>query len=173
MACSFNTDLLKKVAAAITSEAEPFGISQLFAPVLDLSRELRWGRVEENFGEDQFLTGEMGLAFVDGVQAGRRRNASSTAIARMGATCKHFVAFGSPINGLNLAPVAGGERDLRSTYLRPFSRACMNAMSIMTAYSSYDGVPAMTNDHTLVQILRREWGYKYWAVSGKLRWLVL
>ncbi|KAG8715834.1 hypothetical protein FRC09_016268 [Ceratobasidium sp. 395] len=169
MACSFNTDLLKKVAAAITSEAEPFGISQLFAPVLDLSRELRWGRVEENFGEDQFLTGEMGLAFVDGVQAGRRRNASSTAIARMGATCKHFVAFGSPINGLNLAPVAGGERDLRSTYLRPFSRACMNAMSIMTAYSSYDGVPAMTNDHTLVQILRREWGYKYWAVSGKLR----
>lgn len=72
----------------------------MFAPVLDLSRELRWGRVEENFGEDQFLTGEMGHAFVSGLQSGRRKNASSTAIARMAATCKHFAAFGSPQGGL-------------------------------------------------------------------------
>ncbi|QRW14954.1 glycoside hydrolase family 3 protein [Ceratobasidium sp. AG-Ba] len=165
MACSFNTDLVKKVAAATTLEAEPFGISHIFAPVVDLSRELRWGRVEENFGEDHFLSGEMGLAFVDGLQSGKRRNTSSTAIARMAATCKHFAAFGSPQGGLNLAPVPGGERELRSTYLKPFQRACMNALSIMTAYSSYDGVPAVTNDHLLVQILRREWGYKYWVVS--------
>lgn len=165
MACSFNTDLVRKVAAAVTNEAEPFGISQIFAPVVDLSRELRWGRVEENFGEDHFLNGEMGLAFVEGLQTGKRRNASSTAIARMAATCKHFAAFGSPQGGLNLAQVSGGERELRSTYLRPFNRACMNALAIMTAYSSYDGIPAMTNDHLLVEILRREWGYKYWAVS--------
>ncbi|KAG9097940.1 hypothetical protein FRC06_006984 [Ceratobasidium sp. 370] len=165
MACSFNPDLLKKVATAITTEAEPFGISHIFAPVVDLSRELRWGRVEENFGEDHFLSGEMGLAFVEGLQSGKRRNASSTAIARMAATCKHFAAFGSPQGGLNIAQVSGGERELRSTYLKPFNRACMNALSIMTAYSSYDGVPAVTNDHLLVEILRREWGYKYWVVS--------
>ncbi|KAF8610347.1 glycoside hydrolase [Ceratobasidium sp. AG-I] len=168
MACSFNTALIQKVAEATTNEAEPLGISQIFAPVIDLSRELRWGRVEENFGEDHFLNGEMGLAFVNGLQSGKRRNASSTAIARMAATCKHFAAFGSPQGGLNLAQVSGGERELRSTYLRPFNRACLDALAIMTAYSSYDGVPAMTNDHLLVQILRREWGYKYWATSGEL-----
>ncbi|KAG8718106.1 hypothetical protein FRC08_005946 [Ceratobasidium sp. 394] len=165
MACSFNTDLVKKVATAVTNEAEPFGISHIFAPVVDLSRELRWGRVEENFGEDHFLSGEMGLAFVEGLQTGKRRNTSSTAIARMAATCKHFAAFGSPQGGLNIAQVSGGERELRSTYLKPFNRACMNALSIMTAYSSYDGIAAVTNNHLLVEILRREWGYKYWVVS--------
>ena len=72
----------------------------MFAPVLDLSRELRWGRVEENFGEDPFLTGEMGHAYITGLQSGRRRDASSTAIARMASTCKHFAAFGSPQGGL-------------------------------------------------------------------------
>jgi beta-glucosidase len=72
----------------------------MFAPVLDLSRELRWGRVEENFGEDPFLTGEMGNAFVTGLQGGKRRNVSNTAIARVAATCKHFAAFGSPQGGL-------------------------------------------------------------------------
>ncbi|CAE6512880.1 unnamed protein product [Rhizoctonia solani] len=166
MACSFNNDLIRKVAEATTDEAEPLGISQIFAPVLDLSRELRWGRVEENFGEDHFLNGEMGLAFVEGLQTGKRHNASSTALARMAATCKHFAAFGTPQGGLNIAPVAGGERELRSLYLRPFSRACLNSLSIMTAYSSYDGVPAVTNKHLLTDILRREWGYKYWVVSG-------
>ncbi|KAL5635799.1 hypothetical protein ACGC1H_004560 [Rhizoctonia solani] len=165
MACSFNNELIRKVAEATTDEAEPLGITQIFAPVLDLSRELRWGRVEENFGEDHFLNGEMGLAFVEGLQNGKRHNASSTALARMAATCKHFAAFGTPQGGLNIAPVAGGERELRSLYLRPFSRACLNSLSIMTAYSSYDGVPAVTNKHLLTDILRREWGYKYWAVS--------
>ncbi|KAG6872391.1 hypothetical protein C0995_010089 [Termitomyces sp. Mi166 len=71
------------------------GINHMFAPVLDLSRELRWGCVEE-----KFLTGEMGHAFVTGMQSGRRRNTSDTAIARVAATCKHFAAFGSPQGGL-------------------------------------------------------------------------
>ncbi|CAE6423351.1 unnamed protein product [Rhizoctonia solani] len=165
MACSFNNDLIRKVAEVVTNEAEPLGISQIFAPVVDLARELRWGRVEESFGEDHFINGEMGLAFVEGIQTGKRLNASSTAIARMAATCKHFAAFGSPQGGLNIAPVAGGERELRSLYLRPFNRACLNSLSIMTAYSSYDGIPAVTNKHLLIDILRKEWGYKYWAVS--------
>lgn len=84
----------------ISDEAEGLGISHIFAPVLDLARELRWGRVEEGFGEDPFLTGEMGHAYVTGLQSGRRRNTSSSAIARMAATCKHFAAFGSPQGGL-------------------------------------------------------------------------
>ncbi|KAI0640646.1 glycoside hydrolase superfamily [Trametes meyenii] len=165
LAASFNPDLLKQAAATIADEAEGLGISHVFAPVLDLSRELRWGRVEENFGEDPFLTGEMGLAYVSGLQSGRRRNASSSAIARMAATCKHFAAFGSPQGGLNIAQVTGGERELRSAYLKPFNRACVESLSIMTAYSSYDGIPAIANKHLLTDILRNEWGYKYWVTS--------
>lgn len=67
-----------------------------------MSRELRWGRVEENFGEDPFLTSTIGAAFVTGLQSGRRRNTTSKAVARMAATCKHFVAFGSPQGGLSV-----------------------------------------------------------------------
>ncbi|KAJ7210628.1 glycoside hydrolase family 3 protein [Mycena haematopus] len=154
LAASFDTALISQVAGIIATEAEGLGVSQIFAPVLDLSRELRWGRVEENYGEDHFLTGEIGNAYVTGLQSGRRRNASSTAIARMAATCKHFAAFGSPQSGLNLAQVSGGERELRTEFLKPFNRACLNSLAIMTAYSSYDGIPG-----------KNEWGYKYWVTT--------
>ncbi|TFY76921.1 hypothetical protein EWM64_g7092 [Hericium alpestre] len=165
LAASFNTDLVQKAAATIADEAEGLGFSQIFAPVLDLSRELRWGRVEENFGEDPFLTGEMGHAYVTGLQSGKRRDASSTAAARMASTCKHFAAFGSPQGGLNIAQVTGGERELRTMYLKPFNRACVQSLAIMTAYSSYDGIPAIANYHLLNEILRQEWGYKYWVTT--------
>lgn len=108
----------------------------------------------------------MGHAYVTGLQSGRRRNASSTAIARMASTCKHFAAFGSPQGGLcvshlttcertlkcsfrNIAQVSGGERELRTMFLKPFNRACVESLAIMTAYSSYDGVPAIANSRTL------------------------
>jgi beta-glucosidase len=181
LAASFNPALLTKIAGAIGDEAAGLGFAQVFAPVLDMARELRWGRVEENFGEDPFLyvsaylpadqiltdvhmcrTGEMGHAYVTGVQAGARRNTSSP--FRMAATCKHFAAFGSPQGGLNIAPVAGGERELRTTYLPAFKRACVDgsALSIMSAYSSYDGVPATANQHLLNAIVRAaEVGVEY------------
>ncbi|KAG6840549.1 hypothetical protein C0991_005866 [Blastosporella zonata] len=151
LAASFNTNLVSQVAGVAATEAEGLGINHMFAPVLDLSRELRWGRVEENFGEDHFLTGEIGHAFVTGMQSGTRRNTSSTAFARVASTCKHFAAFGSPQGGLlidrqrNIAQVSGGERELRTEYLKPFNRACLESLSIMTAYSSYDGIPAIAN----------------------------
>ncbi|KDQ52012.1 glycoside hydrolase family 3 protein [Jaapia argillacea MUCL 33604] len=165
LSASFNTALLSQVATAIGNEAEALGYGQLFAPVLDLSRELRWGRVEENYGEDPFLTGEMGHAYVTGLQSGSRRNTSSTATARIAATCKHFAAFGSPQGGLNIAQVSGGERELRTNYLKPFNRACVESLSIMTAYSSYDGIPAIANQHLLTEILRDEWSYPYFVTS--------
>ncbi|KAJ6579642.1 glycoside hydrolase superfamily [Mycena vulgaris] len=165
LSASFDTALLSQVAGIIATEAEGLGISHIFAPVLDLSRELRWGRVEENYGEDPFLTGEMGHAYVTGLQSGKRRNASSTAIARVAATCKHFAAFGSPQGGLNIAQVSGGERELRTQFLKPFNRACLDSLSMMTAYSSYDGIPAAANTHLLTDILRNEWGYKYWITA--------
>lgn len=104
LAASFNPELLSSVANVIATEAEGLGLSQIFAPVLDMSRELRWGRVEENFGEDPFLTGEMGLAYVSGLQNGTRRNVTADDSGgirkRMAATCKHFTAYGSPMAGL-------------------------------------------------------------------------
>ncbi|KAF9560036.1 glycoside hydrolase [Agrocybe pediades] len=166
LAASFNPNLITQVANITASEAEGLGITHMFAPVLDLSRDLRWGRVEENFGEDPFLTGEIGHAFVQGLQGGRgRRGVGDTAFARVAATCKHFAAFGSPQGGLNLAQVSGGERELRTMFLKPFNRACVESLSIMTAYSSYDGIPAIANTHLLTDILRTEWGYKYYVTT--------
>jgi beta-glucosidase len=101
LSASFNPSLLSQVANIIGTEAEGLGYGQLFAPVLDLSRELRWGRVEENYGEDPFLTGVMGSAYVTGLQNGTRRNATHAGVnKRIAATCKHFAAFGSPQGGL-------------------------------------------------------------------------
>ncbi|KAG5651217.1 hypothetical protein H0H81_009446 [Sphagnurus paluster] len=165
LAASFDTDLISQIADIVGKESEGLGINHIFAPVLDLARELRWGRVEEGFGEDQYLSGELGNAFVTGLQGGKRRNAGPNAVARVAATCKHFAAFGSPQGGLNTAQVSGGERELRTSYLRPFSRACLNSLSFMTAYSSYDGIPAIANTHILTDILRNEWGYKYWVTT--------
>jgi beta-glucosidase len=97
----------------------------------------------------------MAHAYVTGLQSGRRRSTSGTALARVAAQCKHFAAFGSPFNGLNLSPVSGGERELRSMYLPPFKRGCIDAgvLSFMSAYSSYDGVPALANTHLLTDIV--------------------
>jgi beta-glucosidase len=83
------------------------------------------------------------------------------------ATVKHFAASASPEQGLNTGPVHGGEREFRTTYLPPFKRQIIDAgaYSVMSAYSSYDGVPAITNHHILTDILRTEWGYKYWITS--------
>ncbi|KAK7033924.1 hypothetical protein VNI00_012548 [Paramarasmius palmivorus] len=166
LAATFNRELITSVASVVSDEAEGLGINHIFAPVLDLGRELRWGRVEEGFGEDHYLTGEIGLAFVKGIQDGARRNVTATGSKRMAVPrCKHFAAFGSPITGLNLAPVVGGERDLRMQYLPPFQRACLESLSIMTAYSSYDGVAAVADKHLLTDILRNEWNYPYWVTS--------
>ncbi|KAL8278947.1 hypothetical protein RQP46_008616 [Phenoliferia psychrophenolica] len=158
MACSWNPSLLVKVASVIGLEANALGTNNVFAPVLDLSRELRWGRVEEN-------TGAMGLAFVTGIQGTPRPSAGKFAKARVAAMCKHFAAYGSPTGGLNTAPVVGSERDLRMTYLPPFKTACQDALSLMVAYSAYDGVPALANTKLMVDILRDEWGWPAFAMS--------
>ncbi|TVY58621.1 Periplasmic beta-glucosidase [Lachnellula cervina] len=155
-ACSWNPDLVEKMAAAIAQESLALGVNQLFAPLGDLARELRYGRVEETFGEDGYLAGEIGYSFVKGMQGGN-----------VSATVKHFAAFGTPEQGLNTGPVHGGERELRTTYLPSYKRQIIDAgaYSIMSAYHSYDGVALIANHHILTDILRDEWGYKYWVTS--------
>lgn len=155
-ACSWNLALVEDMARAIAREALALGVNNLFAPVVDLARELRFGRVEETFGEDPYLAGELGYAYVKGLQSGN-----------VSAMVKHYAAFATPEQGLNTGPVHGGKRELMTTYLPSFKRAIVDAgaTSIMSAYNSYDGVPAVADKHMLTDILRTKWGYKYYVIS--------
>ncbi|KAG8629389.1 hypothetical protein KVT40_003254 [Elsinoe batatas] len=155
-ACAFNRNLTRRMAEVIGIEAAAMGTNQMFAPVVDLARELRFGRVEETYGEDEYLAGEMGYNYVVGLQS---QNVS--------AMVKHFAGFSNPEQGINTAPVHGGEREMRTTWLPSFKRAIIDggAYSIMSAYHSYDGIPSPADHHMLTEILREEWGYKYFVMS--------
>ncbi|KAI8631065.1 glycoside hydrolase family 3 protein [Xylariaceae sp. FL1651] len=155
-ACSFNPALIEKMGKAIAQEARALGVNQIFGPLGDLARELRFGRVEETYGEDGYLSGEMAYSYVKGLQS-----------LNVTAMVKHFAAFATPEQGINTAPVHGGERERRTTYLPSFKRAIIDggAFAIMSAYHSYDGIPAVADKHLLTDILRDEWGYKYFVSS--------
>ncbi|MGM9747341.1 MAG: glycoside hydrolase family 3 C-terminal domain-containing protein, partial [Candidatus Cryptobacteroides sp.] len=129
---------------------------QILSPVLDLARELRWGRVEETFGEDPYLVAEIATGFMKGYDY-------------HGITCtpKHFLAHGSPTGGLNCANVSGGERELRTYYMYPFKKVIerLNPKSLMSCYSSYDGVATVGSSYYMTDILRGELGFKGYAYS--------
>jgi beta-glucosidase len=155
-ACSWDPELINKMAFTIGKESQALGINQIFAPLADLARELRYGRVEETYGEDGFLAGEMAYEYVKGIQS-----------LNVSATVKHFAGFSAPEQGLNTGPVHGGERELRTTWLPSFKRAIIDggAWSIMGAYHSWDGIPSIADDHLQEDILRGEWGYEYFITS--------
>lgn len=155
-ACTWNRTQVQEMAVQIAKEAQALGVSQLFAPLADLARELRYGRVEETFGEDGYLAGETAAAYITGVQS---LNVSSMV--------KHFIGYSEPEQGLNTGPVHGGERQLRTTWFPSFKKAIVGAgaWAIMSAYSSYDGIPQVADEHTLTEILRGEWGYDYFVSS--------
>lgn len=153
---TFNPELIRQMTAACATEASSLGLRQVLSPVLDIARELRWGRVEETYGEDPFLIAEMATAFIDGYQGN-------------GVACmpKHFVAHGSPTGGLNCANVCGGERELRNLYLYPFAKVIKNAhpMAIMSCYSAYDGVPVSGSRRFMTDILRGDLGFDGYVYS--------
>jgi len=153
---TFNPGLANQMTLAITRELKVQGINQVLSPDLDLARELRWGRVEETYGEDPYLVSRMGVAYVKGFTDNK-----------IICTPKHFVAHGSPQGGLNLSSVEGGERQLRSLYLKPFEAVIKEAhpLSIMNAYSSYDGIPMASSAHVLTEILRNELGFRGYVYS--------
>ena len=156
LGASFDRKLVEEVAKAAGSDARSMGVFETYAPNLDLSKDPRWGRVEENYGEDPYLTSRLGVAYVKGLQ--------SNGIA---ACPKHYVAHGTPEAGLNKAPVHAGERELRETMLKPFAAAFMEggAMSVMPAYSELDGVPVHSSRFLMTDILRGELGFEGWSVS--------
>ncbi|CAL5871896.1 uncharacterized protein PFLUO_LOCUS6151 [Penicillium psychrofluorescens] len=153
---SWNRELVQKMGETIGQQARALGANQLFAPIVDLAREPRYGRVEETFSEDAYLAGEIGYSYVKGIQS-----------KKVAATVKHFAAYSNPEQGLNTGPVHGGERELRTTWLPSFKRAIIDggAWGVMAAYSSYDGIPAAANHLTITEILRNEWGYDYFVMT--------
>ena len=153
---TFNPDLVVRMVEMISKDLKAMSIHQVLAPDLDIARELRWGRVEETYGEDPFLIAAMGIAYVKTAQ---KNNIICTP--------KHFVAHGTPTGGLNLSSVSGGERELRSLYLYPFEKVIKeaNPLSIMNAYSSYDGVPMAGSSYYLTDILRKELGFTGYVIS--------
>lgn len=123
--------------------------------VLDVVRDPRWGRTEECFGEDPYLIGEFAAASVEGLQGDALDSESS-----VGATLKHFVAYGSSEGGRNAGPVHMGKRELLEVDMYPFRKAvAAGAVSIMPAYNEIDGVPCTSNTELLRDVLRGEWEF--------------
>ena len=162
LAATWNPDIARKTGSAIASEARSTGVGMILAPVLDLARDPRWGRLEEDFGEDPYLTGQMGLAYVQGAQ-GESLMTDHTLVAEP----KHFAGHGSPENGTNTSPVHMGERELRMTMLRGFEPALRDghAMGVMAAYHEIDGIPITDDPFLLKKVLRDEWKFQGFVLS--------
>ncbi len=162
LAATWNPMIARQTGAAIASEARATGVGMILAPVLDVARDPRWGRVEEDFGEDPYLTGQLGLAYARGAQ-GESLNSDATVVAEP----KHFVGHGSPEGGTNTSPVHIGERELRTVMLKSFEPAIRqgHAMGVMAAYHEIDGIPITDDPFVLKTILRQEWGFQGFVLS--------
>jgi beta-glucosidase len=162
LSATWNPGLVRNVGAAIAAEARATGVGMILAPVVDLAREPRWGRVEEDYGEDPYLTGQLGLAYVQGAQ-GESLNSDHSVVSEP----KHFAGHGSPEGGTNTSPVHIGERELRSVMLKSFEPAIRDgkAMGVMAAYHEIDGIPITADPFLLKKILREEWGFQGFVLS--------
>lgn len=161
-ASTWDTTLVYNIGRVIATEARAHGIHFVLGPNLDLARDIRWGRVEETFGEDTYLTSRMGVNLVKGLQGNSLTD--NNAIA---AEPKHFALHGTPEGGSNEGPVLIGERDMRGTGLYVFEKAVKEGKvrGIMAAYHEIDGIPCVANDWLLTTILRNEWGFNGFVVA--------
>jgi len=155
LAATWDVGLVGEVASAIATETRSRGIRQVLSPVINIARDVRWGRVEETYGEDPFVTARMAVAFV---RAFEERGVVVTP--------KHFVA-NVGAGGRDSYPIADGERYLHEVDLPPFQAAIREggARSIMTAYNSWDGVPCSAHPRLLTGILKGDWGFRGFVIS--------
>jgi beta-glucosidase len=160
LASTWEPELAEELAASVRRRMRAIGAHQGLSPVLDISRDPRWGRTEETFGEDPHLVSRMGVAFVRGLQGDDLREGVI-------ATAKHFVGYGASEAGMNWAPARLGQRELREVYLHPFEAAVREAglQSVMNAYNEIDGVPCTADGELLTSTLRELWGFDGCVVS--------
>ena len=160
-AATFDPELVEEMAAAIGCDMRAVGVDQGLAPVLDVVRDYRWGRVEESLGEDPYVVGTLGAAYVRGLEG-----------AGIVATLKHLAGYSASKAARNHAPVAIGPRELEDVLLPPFEMAVREggARSVMNSYSDLDGLPVLADSGLLTGVLRDRWGFRgtvvsdYWAV---------
>jgi beta-glucosidase len=147
---SFDPDLVQEAARAIGASMRELGIHQGLAPVLDVVGDPRWGRVDECIGEDPYLVGTVGTAYVRGLQE-----------SGVHATLKHFVGYSASTAGRNHAPVSAGPREIADVYLPPFEMAVRDGgvRSVMNAYTAIDGMPIAADPTYLTHVLREQWGF--------------
>lgn len=160
-AASFNPEIVEAGAHTAATEAREQGITWTFAPMLDISRDARWGRIAESLGEDPYLAGELGSAMVRGFQGDNLSD--NNAIA---ACVKHFVGYGAAEGGRDYNSTNIPERLLRNVYLIPFQKSIeAGAATLMTSFNDNDGIPASGNDFLLRKVLRDEWNFDGFVVS--------
>ena len=153
---TFNPELIARVGAAIGTDLHSVGVHQGLAPVLDVVRDARWGRVEETIGEDPYLVGSIASAYIRGLEG-----------AGVVATLKHFVGYSASKAGRNLAPVSVGVRERADVLLVPFEMAVRESgvRSVMHAYTDVDGVPSAADRDLLTGLLRETWGFEGTVVA--------
>jgi len=163
LASTWDPALLEKVFSVAASEARARGANLVLAPVVDVARDPRWGRIEETYGEDPYLVSEMGLAAIRGFQG------TTLPLARdkVFVTLKHMTGHGQPENGTNIGPASLGERTLREDFFPPFESAVttLPVRAVMASYNEIDGIPSHANKWLLHDVLRGEWGFKGAVVS--------
>jgi beta-glucosidase len=160
-AASFNPEIAEIGSRIAAVEATEDGIRWTFAPMMDVSRDPRWGRMAESFGEDTWLTEVMSLAMIKGFQGD-----SLSSPTAMAACAKHFIGYGAAEGGRDYNTTHIPERQLRNVYLPPFEAAvAAGCASVMTSFNDNDGVPASGNKNLLTGVLREEWGFDGVVVS--------
>jgi beta-glucosidase len=160
-AASWDLEAIEKSAYIMSKEAAAAGLHWTFAPMVDISRDPRWGRVMEGAGEDSYLGAEIAKARVRGIQGdGFDKN------DRLISCVKHFAAYGAPFGGRDYNTVDMSERVLREVFLPPYKAAIdAGALTVMTAFNEYDGIPASGSKFLLTDILRKEWDFKGFVVT--------
>lgn len=155
LSSTFEPQLAYDMGRAIATEARSYGLHEVFAPVLDLARDPRWGRTEETYGEDTYLTAKMGTAVVKGLQ-GEGLNRQDTVVSEL----KHYTGYGNPIGGLNCAPTTMGRHDVHAYCMPPFEEAFIEgkATNTMCSYNSIDGIPVVSDHDILTDTLRGKFG---------------
>lgn len=160
-AATWNADLVERGARIAADEASTNGIRWTFAPMLDISRDPRWGRIAESAGEDPYLTSVLGVAYVKGFQG-----SDMTSPTSMAACAKHFVGYGAAEGGRDYNSTTIPENILRDIYLKPFKAAVdAGVATVMASFNDINGVPASGNKFILKNILRDEWKFNGFVVS--------
>ena len=164
-ACSWDLELMKKTAAIAAEEAAADGIKWTFAPMVDITRDPRWGRVMEGAGEDPFLGSAIAKARVEGFQGGSDWHSLSKTNTVL-ACVKHFAAYGASESGRDYNTAELSQHTLWNAYLPPYKAAIDAGVgSVMASFNEVNGIPATANKYLMTDVLRRQWGFKGFVVT--------